>query len=240
MIAFPKRESGLRSTLTERTMIQEILPSWVAAVATFGDDPAGWLWPAEADMVARAVESRVREFATGRMCARRALALLGIESGPILSGAQREPLWPETVVGSITHCEGYRAAAVGRRDRSLAVGIDAELDSPLPAGLLESIAVEQESAWIARQPRPEAWGRLLFSAKESVYKALFPVTRRWLDFADVQVTFSSTEQSFAATVKPGLSTCAFELTSLQGRYLRRNGLLLTALVVPSASLAEVH
>jgi 4'-phosphopantetheinyl transferase EntD len=221
-------------------MIEEIVPSWVATVATFGDDPADWLWPAEADLVARAVESRVREFATGRMCARRALALLGIESGPILSGAQREPLWPETAVGSITHCEGYRAAAVGRRDRGLAVGIDAELDRPLPAGLLEFIAVERESAWIARQPCSEAWGRLLFSAKESVYKALFPVTRGWLDFADVQVTFSPTEQSFAATVRPELSTCAFERTPLQGRYLRRNGLLLTALVVPSASLAAVR
>jgi len=221
-------------------MIEEIVPPWVATVATFGDDPADWLWPAEADLVARAVESRVREFTTGRMCARRALAQLGIESGPILSGAQREALWPETVVGSITHCKGYRAAAVARRDRGLALGIDAELDSPLPAGLLEFVAVEQESAWIARQPCPEAWGRLLFSAKESVYKALFPVTRCWLDFADVQVTFSPAEQSFAATVRSDLSTCAFELTSLQGRYLRRNGLLLTALVVPSEPPAAMR
>lgn len=89
-------------------MIEEILPSWVAAVETFGDDPADWLWPAEADLVARAVESRVREFTSGRMCARRALALLGIKSGPILSGAQREALWPGTVIGSITHCKGKR------------------------------------------------------------------------------------------------------------------------------------
>jgi enterobactin synthetase component D / holo-[acyl-carrier protein] synthase len=221
-------------------MIEEIVPPWVATVATFDDDPADWLWPAEADLVARAVESRVCEFTTGRMCARRALAQLGIKSGPILSGARREALWPETVVGSITHCKGYRAAAVARRDRGLALGIDAELDSPLPAGLLEFVAVERESAWIARQSCPEAWGRLLFSAKESVYKALFPVTRCWLDFADVQVTFSPTEQSFAATVRPELSTCAFELTSLQGRYLRRNGLLLTALVVPSRPLAAVR
>jgi enterobactin synthetase component D / holo-[acyl-carrier protein] synthase len=214
-------------------MIEEIVPSWVATVATFDDDAANWLWPAEADLVARAAESRVREFTTGRTCARRALAQLGIESGPILTGAQREALWPETVVGSITHCKGYRAAAVARRDRALALGIDAELDTPLPVGLLEFIAVKRESAWIARQPCPEAWGRLLFSAKESVYKALFPVTRCWLAFSDVQVTFSPTEQSFAAIVRPELSTCAFELASLHGRYLRRNGLLLTALVVQS-------
>jgi 4'-phosphopantetheinyl transferase EntD len=221
-------------------MIEEIVPPWVATVASFGDDAADWLWPAEADLVARAVESRVREFTTGRMCARRALEQLGIESGPILTGTQREALWPETVVGSITHCKGYRAAAVARRDRARALGIDAELDTPLPGGLLEFIAVERESAWIARQPCPEAWGRLLFSAKESVYKALFPVTGCWLDFADVQVTFSPTEQSFAATVRPELRTCAFELTSLEGRYLRRNGLLLTALVVPSEPLAVVR
>jgi 4'-phosphopantetheinyl transferase EntD len=240
MIAFQSVKSGLRSTPVKRTMIEEIVPSWVATVAAFGDDPADWLWPTEADLVARSVESRVREFTSGRTCARRALALLGIESGPILSGAQREALWPETVVGSITHCDGYRAAAVGRRDKGLAIGIDAEVDSPLPAGLLELVAGERENAWIGRQPCPEGWGRLLFSAKESVYKALFPLTRRWLDFADVEVTFNAKEQSFLATVRPELITPAFELTPLQGRYLRGNGLLLTAVVVPSAPVTGAH
>jgi 4'-phosphopantetheinyl transferase EntD len=169
-------------------MIEEILPPWVATATFKGDDPAGWLWPAEAALVERAVESRVREFTTGRMCARKALAQLGAETGPILSGDQREALWPMGVTGSITHCRGYRAAAVAWQKQVLGIGIDAELDSVLPDGLLDLVASEQERAWMARQPGPEPWDRLLFSAKEA-----------------------------------GL---------LRGRYLRRDGLILTALLVP--------
>jgi 4'-phosphopantetheinyl transferase EntD len=213
-------------------MIEEILPPWVATATFKGDDPAGWLWPAEAALVERAVESRVREFTTGRMCARKALAQLGAETGPILSGDQREALWPMGVTGSITHCRGYRAAAVAWQKQVLGIGIDAELDSVLPDGLLDLVASEQERAWMARQPGPEPWDRLLFSAKESVYKALYPLTRRWLDFADVQVTFLPDAYSFAATVRPEMSACAQEAGLLRGRYLRRDGLILTALLVP--------
>ena len=76
-----------------------------------------------------------------RTCARIALGRLGLPPAPLLSGPKREPLWPDGVVGSITHCDGYRAVAVARADQLASIGIDAEPHAELPAGILARIAL---------------------------------------------------------------------------------------------------
>src|SRR5207245_11366486 len=112
-----------------------------------------------------------REFAAGRACARAALHRLGFPRGPLLSGADRAPIWPAGAVGSITHCPGYCAAAVARRRDVRALGIDAELNEPLPDGVAELVCTETELTWTAMSaPRGTHWQALIFSAKESVYK----------------------------------------------------------------------
>ena len=113
-------------------MLEQILPPAVAVVETFGDLPGATLFPEEEAAIARAVPKRRREFATGRGCARAALNRLGEPPVPILRGPQGAPLWPAGVVGSITHCDGYRAAAVARTSDIATVGLDAEPDKPLP------------------------------------------------------------------------------------------------------------
>ncbi len=106
-------------------MIEAILPPAVRAAESLGDEEPPPPLGAEAELVARAVEKRRREFAGGRDCARRALAALGIAPLAILSGERGEPLWPEGVVGAITHCAGYRGSAVARAGEVAALGIDA-------------------------------------------------------------------------------------------------------------------
>ena len=69
--------------------------------------------PSEAS-VGQAVDTHRRKPATGRLCARTALAKLGASSVPIPSGRRGAPDWPSGVVGSITHCAGYRAATAAR------------------------------------------------------------------------------------------------------------------------------
>src|ERR1700761_6826280 len=97
------------------------------------DDPAGAaLFPAERACVGAARERRRSEYATVRLCARQAMHRLGLPPSPVLSGPRGEPLWPDGVVGSMTHCEGYRGAVLARAGEYLAVGIDAEPDRPLP------------------------------------------------------------------------------------------------------------
>jgi 4'-phosphopantetheinyl transferase EntD len=213
-------------------MIEELLPSQVASAEAFGDDGAA-PDPAEAEIVARAVEKRRGEFATGRACARQALRALGVEAGPILSGERGEPLWPVGVVGSITHCDGYRAGAVARAADLLAVGIDAEPHEPLPDRLLGDIARPEEAAALAelRRAQPAVhWDRLLFSAKESVYKAWYPLAERWLGFEDATLTVEPDARTFAARLLvEGPNVGDRRVSGFEGRWLVRDGLVLTAI-----------
>ena len=110
-------------------MIEEILPPAVAAAEAFGDRPDAELFPEEHAVMGRATGKRRGEFATGRACARDALARLGRPPVAILPGDRGAPGWPPGIVGSITHCAGYRAAAVGPAADVLAIGLDAEPDA---------------------------------------------------------------------------------------------------------------
>lgn len=210
-------------------MIERILPSWVVSVAARRDPAEAVLFPEEEEFVVRAVDKRRREFATVRWCARRALATLGLPPVPILPGEAGAPGWPDGVVGSMTHCDGYRAAAVARERDADALGIDAEPHSPLPEGVLEAIArdEERELLWKLTRSSPDlCWDRLLFSAKESVYKAWFPANRRWLGFEDASVTLDS-DGSFVARILVPDAKCR-ELT---GTWLVADGLVATAIAV---------
>jgi len=168
-------------------MIEEILPQGAVAVEAREDAIGAKLFPEEELVIDRAVEKRRREFTTARVCARAALQGLGYPAAPILNGERGEPLWPEGVVGSITHCQGYRACAVARSSEIVTLGIDAEPHEALPDGLLGDIARPEERPWLRRHEAelPDVhWDRLLFSAKESVYKEWFPLAKRWLGFED--------------------------------------------------------
>jgi 4'-phosphopantetheinyl transferase EntD len=217
-------------------MIEALLPNETACVAVRGEIEAE-LFPAEAAQIHGAVEARVREFVTGRACARLALCKLHLPITPVLRGAAREPVWPTGVVGSITHCTGYRAAAAARQADMAAIGIDAEVHEALPKGVLEQVAVEEERRWLVTAPAGVHWDRVLFSAKESVFKAWFPLSGRWLGFDDAVVTFQPSMGTFhAVLLVPSPENLHFDLTGFTGRFLVRGGLVLTAIVVPAIGL----
>ncbi len=216
-------------------MIAAILPAGVAVAESRGDEPAEFRFAAEEALVARAVEKRRHEFAGGRDCAHRALAALGAEPGPILAGEKGEPQWPAGVVGAITHTAGYRGAAVARDAELAAVAIDAETHAPLPDGLLPDVARPEERARLAELSRAEPgvhWDRLLFSAKESVYKAWFPLAGRWLGFEDASLELDPGERRFQARLlAPGPRLDGTEVRAFEGRWLVEDGLVLTAIAL---------
>jgi 4'-phosphopantetheinyl transferase EntD len=217
-------------------VIDEILPAGVVACAeAFEDPPDLVLFPEEEALLVRAVAKRRREFATARDCARRALGALGVAPVPILPGERGAPQWPAGIVGSMTHSASYRAAAVARADQVRTIGLDAEPDQVLPEGVLTTIALPGERARLgdltAAAPGT-CWDRLLFSAKESVYKAWFPVTRRWLGFEDADITINAADGTFAARLLvPGPVIDGSELAGFDGRWLARDGMILTAITV---------
>jgi 4'-phosphopantetheinyl transferase EntD len=217
------------------TVIEKILSAsaGVECVEAFTDPPGIVLFPGEEALVAKAVEKRRREFATARNCAHRALARLGVAPAPIVRGERGAPQWPAGVVGSITHCAGYRAAAVARARDVLTIGIDAESDEVLPDGVLDLVSLPDERARLrdlAAAAPDTCWDRLLFSAKEAVYKAWFPLAGRWLGFDEADITFSATDGTFAARLLvPAPKVEGFPLRGFTGRWLAGDGLILTAI-----------
>jgi len=218
-------------------VLEEILPSCVAVAATHGEIDAE-LFPEEEEAVANAVERRRREFVTSRACARAALGRLGLPAQAIPRGEHGAPRWPSGIVGSITHCDGYRACAVGHTADVATLGVDAEPNQPLPEGLLPDIALPRERVWLRdfATVAPEVhWDRLLFSIKESVYKAWFPLAERWLGFEDAEVTVDREGRTFSARfLVPGPTLGGRELTGLTGTWLVRDGIVLAAIAPPAA------
>jgi 4'-phosphopantetheinyl transferase EntD len=193
--------------------------------------------PAEEPLVAAAVASRRAQFAAVRHCAREALAKLGRPGGPLLSDPRGAPVWPEGVIGSMTHTHEYCAAAVTADSRFASVGIDAESHAPLPEGVLSIVARGEERERLAlltaRDPSV-SWDRVLFSVKESVYKAWYPLTRRWLGFEEVSVRVEPVGRRLTARLlTDGLVVAGFPLRELTGRFAVDEGVVLTAVTIPA-------
>lgn len=224
-------------------MIEELLPDPVVTVEAHGHDDAGHLplYPEEEALVARAVAKRRREFTVVRSCARRAMEKLGIPAQPVLTGERGAPRWPAGLVGSMTHCDGYCAAALVHATDLASLGIDAEPDGPLPDGVLAAVSLPGEAERLRRlsAERPGIhWDRLLFSAKESVYKAWYPLTGQWLDFteADIEIAVDPSDPHrgslHAALLVPGPWVGGRRRTHFDGRWTARHGLVATAVTVP--------
>ncbi|WP_235482833.1 4'-phosphopantetheinyl transferase family protein [Streptomyces roseoverticillatus] len=210
----------------------------------FADPPDAHLYPEEAGLVVRAVDKRRSEFATVRLCARTALAGLGVAPRPILRGPGGAPVWPGGIVGSMTHCDGYRAAAVARNTAVASVGIDAETHAPLPAGIERLVALPEERRTLDRLTRSHPavhWDRLLFSAKESTYKTWFPLTGLWLDFGDCVITPDPENGTFDCSLNvPGPVVGGRRIDGFTGRWrtVTRDGaaFVATAITVPAPGI----
>lgn len=232
-------QSTLRADSARRPFVlADLLPEGVIVVEAFGDDPEAVVFPGEEEYVVAPGSKRGREFVTARRCARDALAQLGIPPVPIHVGPRREPLWPTGVAGAITHCPGYRAAAVSRAVAS--VGIDAEPHGPLPPGVLEQVASPGEREALNRLAREDPavhWDGVLFTAKEAVYKAWFPLTGRWLGFEDVVVVIDPAAGAFHADLRtPGLRLdTGAAVQAFDGAFAVADRLLLSAVALPLAS-----
>lgn len=227
--------------MTAGKLVAAVLPGTVIQGLAYDElysDPPGLVpLPAEEPLIAKSVAKRRNEFITVRHCARVALGELGVAPTPILKGDKGEPCWPDGVVGSLTHCTGYRGAVVGRSVDVRSVGIDAEPHDVLPDGVLKSISLPAERAEIPRaMPAELHWDRILFCAKEATYKAWFPLTNRWLGFEDAHITFEAdgtglTGRFFSRILIDPSALSGPPLTALSGRWSVERGLVLTAIVL---------
>jgi 4'-phosphopantetheinyl transferase EntD len=214
--------------------VDALFPAGIVLLsAEVSDDAIADLRPEEAAHVERAMPKRRREYATGRALARLALARLGVEPCAILNDDERAPIWPADVRGSITHCDTRALVAVCRAEHG-SVGIDVEHRSELKQHLWPMVFLDDEVRDLERLPAEER-GRtalVFFSAKEALYKAQHPISRRYMGFRALRVQ-----------AEAGVLTCTwqdevppFERGAIaHGRYLLHappSGEVLTAVHIP--------
>jgi 4'-phosphopantetheinyl transferase EntD len=191
------------------------------------------LLPEERAEVARAVRKRRAEFAAGRVAARAALSAIGVGEVPLLPGPERAPLWPAGIVGTIAHTRRRAVAAVARVDRIRGVGLDLEPDDPVEPDLFASILTPDELGKLAGNPEERGRSvRLVFTAKEAVFKALHPLTGVFLEFGDVAVA-ESDDGTFLATVRREGLPADFPGREFNGRWGRRDGEVFSVLTLPA-------
>ncbi|WP_069167723.1 4'-phosphopantetheinyl transferase Npt [Nocardia altamirensis] len=219
-------------------MIENILPAGVASAELLDYPEDLKAHPAEEHLIAKAVEKRRRDFIGARYCARLALEELGEPPVAIGKGERGAPIWPRGIVGSMTHCDGYRAAALAHKMRFRSVGIDAEPHAVLPEGVLDSVSLPPEREWL-RTTTSLHLDRLLFCAKEATFKAWWPLTSRWLGFEDAHITFEIKDSSadsghgtfHSKLLVPGQTNDGgAPLVSFDGRWMIADGFILTAIV----------
>lgn len=181
----------------------------------------------ESVSVERAVPTRRAEFSLGRHLARVSLSALGAKPGPIPADHDRVPVWPTGYLGSITHCRGLTAAAVARSADLRAIGLDAEPASPLPSEIRELILFGEERA------ADPVEGTTVFSAKESIFKTIFPLVRAWIEFNEIIVRLDVRRGTFTASYSGGHERIRTLVGSLTGRAVRTHGFVVTGCHIPS-------
>jgi 4'-phosphopantetheinyl transferase EntD len=215
----------------------------IATAELRGTADAALLDPAEAACCTGFAPKRIADFTAGRLCARRALAALGVAASAVTVNADRTPRWPPQIVGSISHTAAFCCAAVARQADARSIGVDAEVIGGVTAELNELLFTESEIALLSALPdgQRRIAATLFFSAKESFYKCQYPITRAWIDFHEatiVPLTADWTGGSFRIDTdyrRFGLDAVA--PLPLHGRFVVEGDLLLTGVALHQGASA---
>ncbi|HET9955681.1 MAG TPA: 4'-phosphopantetheinyl transferase superfamily protein [Polyangiaceae bacterium] len=209
----------------EPPVFEDLLPADILTAWGDPSEPATEVLPEEDQCVARAVAKRRNEFRKTREYARRLLREFGVHDFALLPGLKREPVWPEGIVGSVTHTDGFCAVAIGPAARYAGIGIDAEPNLPIQPDVARHVCLPEEyeqHGWIS----PLLAARLIFSAKESIYKSQFYLTRQYLGFFDVKVQIHE-NGSFVGRLLVDAGPLR-RGAELKGAFRVRDGLLVTS------------
>jgi 4'-phosphopantetheinyl transferase EntD len=233
----PAGATAARARAAAAALARLLPPEARVAGVAIGAPVAGEdaLFPEERAAILRAVPRRRAELAAGRAAARAAMAMLGRPPAPVPAGADRAPVWPAGLSGSIAHSDGVALAALAPAGAAAALGIDIEPDEGLEDALADEIATPAERARLAALPGP-ARGRALralFAAKEAAYKAQYPLSRALLGFEAIAIEPGPAGRFAARFAAPAPPFAAGD--RIAGRLGRAAGLVLAAAALPPAS-----
>lgn len=222
-------------------LTESVLPDNVAVAARDPRLMPNTTDPSEGAAVERAVPKRVAEYHAGRAAARAAMVAMGLPPRPIPMGADRAPIWPEGLSGSISHTAQACVAVVGARDDWVGIGVDLEEATALDPLMVGEICTLSEQAWLGTQPADERglMAKLIFSAKEAAYKAQYPLSGALFGFEMLELTIDRAESRFEAQFLQAQGPFS-QGTILAGSYVHAAGLLVTAVVIKQSELEALR
>ena len=135
--------------------------------------------------------SREQEYILGRYCAQQALKAMNFNCNVIQSSPHGFPIWPNSIVGSISHSKGLCISAVAKSSDFQAIGIDLEQFYRIKERSIERIVHSKEKAQIGNDLIKAT---LLFSIKEAFYKAQYPIFKTNLNFKDLAFEYDFTDR----------------------------------------------
>ena len=196
--------------------------------------------PFEDALVRQAVPRRQAEFHAGRAAAHAAMTSLGLSPRPVLAGADRAPLWPDGLTGSISHSTTACVAIIGLRADWAGIGVDIEEDTPLCPDLVPEICTASERDWLASLPAAEQglMAKLIFSAKEAAYKAQYPLSSALFGFDALCVKIDRTQAQFSARFIYPQPPFAKEVI-LAGSYAHAAGVLVTGVTLGQSEVKRI-
>lgn len=222
------------------TAARQMLPKSVGvATADLRVQTHGVL-PSEATAMASMVPLRRREFAAGRLAARGAMAEVGHFNRPVPMGKDRAPIWPQGLVGSISHTSETAIALAADADDFRTLGVDLEPNVPLETALFGEVLSNNERQFV-ESVAPEMRGnlaRLIFSAKECAYKCQYPLTRILFGFDGFEIRLNQECRTFKAQFTQSVGNFS-KGQVLSGRYYSDNGIILTTIALPATGTSRI-
>jgi len=218
-------------------MFSSPFPEFISFFCEHLSDSTDFLLHPEEEVISASFGSSKRrdEFSLGRYCAHRALSKFELESVPILRTAEtREPCWSKSVRGSITHSEGFAASAVGLAKDVYGIGIDLEsMSRVVDFNIRRHVCVDKEREFLESLPIEQAnrYLRIIFSAKESIFKCFFPISQTYIYFQDAEIIIDEKNSEFSFSLSKactGITAAGFQH---YGRFSIMDDLLLTSIYI---------
>lgn len=218
--------------MPESFTISVLFPDCAATACRRIGHSTGGLYPQELSLISKAIDKRRCEFAAGRACAREALGALGYAPMPILQAPSRAPLWPDAILGTISHSHTWAGAAVVRAEQLAGIGFDIETVDRVSMNIARKVLTGAEATVLQNLPADEqkAFLALLFSAKEAVYKCLARVAPVHMGFHDAEVRKAG-PSCFEVRMSPEISHACPSCASLTGHYFFHDGCVFTGIAL---------
>ncbi len=216
--------------MVEETLVSPLFSDDVLSAEAIPEIRRSEIYDEEWNCVANAVAKRQAEFCAVRICARRLLAQLGVDNYPLLPNRDRSPRWPEGIIGSISHTQGYCAVVAARSGRLVGLGLDVEQHHPLKPELIRLVCTDRERRWLDTQPTTERYrlAKLIFCAKESAYKCQYPITKSFVDFRQAELYLDLDLKRFRAVIVKDLGPRYPVNLSITGRFDWKRSLVMAS------------